>query len=251
MANLDALDSYLRETLNLRQIPDYPNALNGLQLENQGSVTKIAAAVDAHLPVVEKAIAEEADLLLVHHGLFWSGAKPICGALYQKFKMAIDHNLAIYSIHIPLDEHPELGNNALLGKAIGLKNPEPFMPWKGRTLGLRFKTNQSRDSLVTKLENAIGGPVNVCPGGPKQCRNVGIITGGGGGEVATAANLGVDTFITGEGQHWTFTLAEELGINLLYGGHYATETFGVRALAEHLAKQFDLEWTFVDHPTGL
>lgn len=252
MTPLDQITSYLQVYLNIDRIPDYPNALNGLQLENTGKITKIAAAVDAHLPVVEKAIATGANLLIVHHGMFWSGAQPLTGPLYRKFKLAMDNDLAIYSVHIPLDEHPDLGNNALLAKGVGLIDGEPFMPWKGATLGLKFEVDQPREKLVAKVKEAVGGSeVHLCPGGPERARNVAVITGGGGGEVATAAKLGIDTFITGEGAHWTYTLAEELGVNVIYGGHYATETFGVRALSAHLAQKFGLEWDFVDHPTGL
>ena len=251
MAKLDDIVTHLDRHLKVAQIPDYPGALNGLQLRGEGSVRKVIAAVDAALPVVCSAVEAGADLLVVHHGMFWGGAQKIDGAYYDKLKLAMDAGLAIYSCHIPLDVHPRLGNNALLGKAIGLTKSEPFFEWKGILLGQRYTTQLRRDALVKKVEKAVGGPVIVAPGGPATVRSVGVITGGAGSEVAAAAACGVDTFITGEGPHHTYTLAEELGVNLIYAGHYATETFGVKALAAHLAKKYSLKQEFIDHPTGL
>lgn len=250
-AQLDTIVSHLDSHLKISAIPDYPGALNGLQLRSEKPVKKVIAAVDAALPVIEQAVAEKADLLLVHHGLFWGGAQRIDGPVYEKLKLAMDAGLAIYSSHIPLDVHPRLGNCALLAKAIGLTKPEAFFEWKGILLGQKFTTQLRRDALLKKIEKAVGGPVHLAPGGPKTTGKIGIITGGAGSEVAAAAACGIDTFITGEGPHHTYTLAEELGVNLIYAGHYATETFGVRKLAEHLAKKYKLKHAFVDHPTGL
>ncbi len=250
-AKLDTVVTHLDRHLKVDQTPDYPGALNGLQLRGEGPVRRVAAAVDAALPVVREAVASKADLLLVHHGMFWGGAQRVDGAQYEKLKLAMDAGMAIYSSHIPLDVHPRLGNNALLGKAAGLGNPEPFFEWKGILLGLRYAANLRRDTLLRRVEKAVGSPVHLAPGGPATVKKVGIVTGGAGSEVAAAAAEGVDTFITGEGPHHSYTLAEELGVNLIYAGHYATETFGVRALAEHLAKKFHLRHHFIDHPTGL
>lgn len=251
MAKLKTICTYLGKHLKLGMIPDYPNALNGLQLENGGEVKKIIAAVDACLPVVQEAVEQKADLLLVHHGLFWQGAQKIEGSQYEKLKLAMDNGLAIYSAHIPLDVHPVSGNNVLLAKAIGLKNLKPFFEWQGIQLGLRSSSRMSRDVLVDRVKKAVGGELHLCPGGPKQVSKIGVITGGAGAEIYAAAAEGIDTFITGEGPHWSYTSAEELGVNVIYGGHYATETFGVKALAKHLAAKYSLKWDFVDHPTGL
>ena len=163
----------------------------------------------------------------------------------------LESGLAIYSAHLPLDLHPEFGNNALLAQALGLSNPEPFLDLKGTTVGLKSRLNITRDQLVQRLEAAVGGRVIVCPGGSTNVGMVGVITGGAGSEAREVAACGVDTFVTGEGQHWTFGLAEELGINILYGGHYATETLGVKALAAHLAAKYSIPWEFIDHPSGL
>ena len=251
MAKLKTICTYLEKHLKLGTIPDYPNALNGLQLENGGEVKKIIAAVDACLPVVQEAVEQKADLLLVHHGMFWQGAQKIEGSQYEKLTLAMENRLAIYSAHIPLDVHPVSGNNVLLAKAIGLKNLKPFFEWQGIQLGLRSTSRMSRDVLVDRVKKAVGGEVHLCPGGPKQVSKVGVITGGAGAEIYAAAAEGIDTFITGEGPHWSYTSAEELGVNVIYGGHYATETFGVKALTKHLAAKYSLKWDFIDHPTGL
>jgi dinuclear metal center YbgI/SA1388 family protein len=252
MASLTDIVAHVAQRLRTAEIPDYSGALNGLQVENSGTVTRIAAAVDAHLPVVEKAVAAGADLLLVHHGLFWSGLQPVTGPLHRKLKMALDHNLAILSQHLPLDAHPEFGNNALLARELGLDpvGGFPDFPYRGVPIGWRFEVEMDRDLLTHRLGEVVKGPVQLCPGGPQVVRRLGICSGGAGGEIAAVAAAGIDTFITGEGPHWSYTAAEELGVNLLYAGHYATETFGVRALAAHLAREFAVEWVFVDHPTG-
>ena len=239
--------------LSVDAIPDYPGALNGLQLANSGQVTKIAAAVDACLPVIEEACAAGVNLLVVHHGLFWQGAQRIEGALYRKLKLAMDHDLAIYSAHLPLDVHPELGNNALLYAALELEPAaRPFSPWKGMDLGVRATVEISRDALLAKVAAATGTTPHFCPGGPTAVKEIGVITGGAGSQIHELAATGIDTFLTGEGPHWSYTAAEELGINLIYAGHYATETFGVKALAARWAAEFPgLTATFIDHPTGL
>ena len=253
MQPLESIAAHIDSTLALRSIPDYPGAINGLQLENSsGRIARIVAAVDACEPVIAAAAALPGPvLLLVHHGLFWSGAQPIRGASFRKLAAAVHADLAIYSAHIPLDVHPRLGNNARLAAALGFRKPTPFFDWKGIRLGLEDSVSLTRDTLSSRLSAAVGGPVHLCPGGPERIRRVGIITGGAGSEIAAVAATGIDTFITGEGPHWSYTAAEELGLNLFYAGHYATETFGVKALAASLARRFRLPWQFLDHPTGL
>ena len=253
-ADLATVVAAMERELRVGEVPDYPGALNGLQLASRsGTVTRVAVAVDACEPVIRRAVAAGADLLLVHHGLFWSGAQRIEGAVFRKLATAMDGGLAIYSSHLPLDVHPVLGNNAQLAAALGLRNAEPFFCWKGIKLGLRATVDMEREALVARVRTAVGGgAVHVCPGGPSRVRRLGIVTGGAGAEIAAAAAEGIDTFLTGEGPHWSYTLAEELGVNVLYAGHYATETFGVRALGRWLEKKFRLPpVVFLDHPTGL
>ncbi len=249
---LSDLRTYLDQLLRIDEIDDWPNACNGLQLENAANrVTKVAAAVDANVTTVSRAVERGVDLLLVHHGLFWGGVQPLRGRWFHMWRAAIEAGLAVYSAHLPLDVHPEFGNNALLAKALGLQNPEPFLDLKGTLVGRKARLDITRDELVRRLEFAVGGRVTVCPGGSKQVGMVGVITGGAGAEARDVAACGVETFVTGEGQHWTFGLAEELGINILYGGHYATETLGVKALAAHVAAKFGVPWEFIDHPSGM
>lgn len=253
MTSLADITAHLNSTLRITELPDYTNAVNGLQLQNrQGKVTRVAAAVDATLPVVKKAIATRADLLIVHHGMFWSGLQPWTGSTFERMNLALENNLAIYSAHLPLDVHPTLGNNACIAKAMQLVPSGGFLDYKGMSVGVTCEAALELDEVVSRFTTSLdGGRVHVCAGGPRTTKKIGISSGGSGSEIAAAAKAGVDTFITGEGPHWSYTLAEELGINVLYGGHYATETFGVKALAAHLEQKFSLPWCFVDHPTGL
>ncbi len=248
---LSSIVRYCDRTLKTEEFDDWPGAVNGLQVENDGTVSKIAATVDASTTTVKKAIEIGADLLIVHHGLFWGATHPWTGKRYQLMKLLLDHNLAVYSSHLPLDVHPQVGNNAQLAKALGLRQLRPFFLEKDRQIGLQSSCNIRRDELEKRLANILRVEPKVIPGGPEICRNVGVVTGGAGDEVKKAHDEGVDTFITGEGRHWTYALAEELGMNVFYGGHYATETFGVKALVSLLSEKFDLPWEFVEHPTGL
>jgi dinuclear metal center YbgI/SA1388 family protein len=248
---LVSIVKYCERTLKTSEFTDWPGALNGLQVENSGQVTRIAAAVDASTATIRKAIAAGADLLIVHHGLFWGASHPWIGKRYDLIKLLVNHNLAVYSSHLPLDAHPQLGNNAQLAKALGLRQLKPFFFEKGQHIGLQARSQVSRDELEKRLANVLHVEPRAIPGGPEICRTIGIVTGGAGDEIKKAHEEGVDTFITGEGRHWTYALAEELGINVFYGGHYATETFGVKALAALLSERFSLPWEFIDHPTGL
>jgi dinuclear metal center YbgI/SA1388 family protein len=251
MIELAEIVDFLDRELAVASIADYPGAMNGLQLANRGGVGRIVAAVDASLPVIEAAAEGGPGLLIVHHGMFWQGARPITGASYRKLKIAMDADLAIYSSHLPLDVHPVWGNNVQLANALGLIDQRPFFEQKGVCLGLRGLWNGQRDELADALRMTLDGAVHVCPGGPNAVSVVGIITGGAGSEVEKVAAAGVDTFVTGEGPHWSYPLALELGVNLLYAGHYATETLGVRALAQALSARLQLPWEFLDFPSGL
>jgi dinuclear metal center YbgI/SA1388 family protein len=249
--SLKAIVAHCDKILRIAEIKDFSGAVNGLQVENSGAVTRIAAAVDAGPATIKLAIAAKADLLVVHHGLFWNSRQPWTGKNYELLRLLTENNLAVYSSHLPLDFHPKLGNNMILCAALGLKNPRPFLLKDGQYYGLQSRTEISRPALAAKLQRATGEKPLIIPGGKGICRRIGVITGGAGDFLQQAADEGVDTFVTGEGPHWTYALAEELGVNVLYGGHYATETFGVKALAAGLAKKFSLPWEFLDHPTGL
>lgn len=251
MVTVPQLVDYCRDLLRVREIEDWPNALNGLQIENSGAVTRIGAAVDASTRTIDAAIERGINFLIVHHGLFWPGVQPITGGRRRMLERAFQHDLALYSAHLPLDVHSVLGNNARLASALGFENTEPFFEQKGQCVGLKVKAQVSRADLARKLEDSLGGPVKLFAAGPEQAQTIALITGGAGSDIYAVAQEGVDTFITGEAPHWAAVAAEELGINLLLGGHYATETFGVKALASHLADRFDLPWEFLDFPTGL
>jgi dinuclear metal center YbgI/SA1388 family protein len=249
---LDELVSYLDDYLRIREeIADAAEALNGLQVANAGEVTRLAVAVDLCEATVRMAVESKTDCLIVHHGLFWGGLRPLVGPAYRRLAGLIQANIALYSAHLPLDRHPDVGNNAMLARQLGVKLRGEFGEYHGSPIGVWGERVGSREELSHALITALGVTPRLLPFGPAQTRRVGIVTGAGGSLIPQAAAAGLDTYITGEGQHWTFFDAEELGVNVFYAGHYATETVGVKALAEHIAEQFHLPWVFLDHPTGL
>src|SRR6266513_2478406 len=251
MASLVQIVRYLDRYLRVREIEDWPNALNVLQIENSGRITKIGAAVDVSTRGLSEAANKDVDFLLVHHGSFWPGLQPVTGALYRQLKLTLENDIALYSAHLPLDIHPKVGNNTQLATTLGLRSTAPFFKEKGQFIGLKARASLPREKLIRKLRRALAGPVKTFSFGPKKTHTIGIITGGAGSEIHRIAGEKIDTFITGEAPHWAAVAAEELGINLLLGGHYATETFGVKALAVHLSKRFKLPWEFLAFPTGL
>lgn len=244
---------YLDGFLQIAETPDHDTALNGLQVENSGSVTGFVAAVDASQRTIERVVSScpPGMMLVVHHGLFWDGNQPVRGRRYRRLKALLDRDVAVYSAHIPLDVHPEVGNNVLLARMLGILEPVPFDSYHGLPFGACGRLIMSRDLLVARLAALLGVRVHLIAGGPETTTHVGVITGAAGGRIHAAAAAGLDTFITGEGAHHTAFDALELGVNALYAGHYATETLGVKALAEHLAHRFGLPWEFHDHPTGM
>jgi len=259
---LSELVAYLDHYLRLAEVPDEPDALNGLQAESRsGTVTRIVAAVDATLATIQSTLAQrppeapgkDCPLLLVHHGLFWDGNRPLTGRRYRRVRALLDGDIALYSAHIPLDVHPEVGNNHVLARALGLSDLEPFDEYKGAPIGVQGSLREPvlREHFVRRVEEHVGASAKLIPGGPERCARVGIITGGAGSRIRAAHQAGLDTFVTGEGAHHTYFDAMELGVNAIYAGHYATETVGVKALAEHLGARFGLPWEFHDHPTGL
>ena|SRR5689334_18817173 len=251
MPSLSEIVEHTNNYLRVGEIQDWPNALNGLQIENSGKVTKVGAAVDVSTRVLTMVAKKKIDFLVVHHGLFWPGLQSVTGSLRRQLKVAFENDIALYGAHLPLDIHPKIGNNALLAAAIGLKSATPFFEEKGQLLGVRSKFSGSREDLIRKVRKAVGGPVKTITFGPKNPQQIGIITGAAGSEIYRVASDGVDTFVIGEAPHWAAVAAEELGMNLILGGHYATETFGVKALAAHLSERFKIPWEFLKFPTGL
>ena len=248
---------HLDEALRIHDTPDYPGAVNGLQVENRGSVHRVAVAVDASIETIEGAISAGADLLVVHHGLFWSGVQPIRGRMYQRVRMLMDADVAVYSAHLPLDLHATLGNNPLLARALVLDPTEGFGRYQNITVGVMGNSDVDTSELAARagaIARSEGGSlvtVGVTPG--RRTRRWALVTGAGASSdtLREAAAAGADTLIVGEGPHHTAIEAAELGIAVLYAGHYATETLGVRALGEELERTFELPWSFIAAPTGL
>ena len=248
---LTALASYLDGYLRVADVPDAPHAVNGLQVANAGTVSRVAAAVDLCEATVRMAAEQGADLLLVHHGLFWRGLQPLTGRAHRRVAGLIAQNIALYSAHLPLDLHPEVGNNAVLARQLGLSLRGEFGEEYGVRIGVWGEVEVTRHALERQLAALTGSPPRLLAFGPERVRRVGVVTGAAGSMIPQAAAAGLDTFVTGEGPHHTYFDAEELKVNVYYAGHYATETVGVKALAEHLHERFHLPWTFLDHPTGL
>ena len=249
----ERLDTLLRTV----EIPDYPNALNGLQFASRGEVRRVATAVDFSSYTVRKAAAERAQMLLVHHGMFWSGLQVVTGLAYERYCDLVTHDIAVYSAHLPLDMHPELGNNALLARRLGLEPSKGFARYKTVDVGLSGRADIDTATLVERARQlareARGELVVTRFDTGRRTRHWGICTGAGADSdtIREAAERGIDTLIVGEGPHHTAVQALDLGIVVIYAGHYATETLGVRALGEYVAKEFGVDAQFLDAPTGL
>ncbi len=228
-------------------------SLNGLQVEGQSEVNKVAVAVDSSLTTFEQAAEVGADLLIVHHGLFWGEPLPITGMHGRRVRYLLEHNLSLYAAHIPLDAHREVGNNWGLARILGMADLEPFGHWGDRAIGVKgsFPNPVTLRELADTLEKELGESVLVHAGGRLELETLGIISGAAARDVATAADEGLDAFLTGEPKHETFYDAFERGINALFAGHYMTETVGVSLLADKLEQEFGLTTEFILLPTGL
>ena len=236
--------------------PDYPTALNGLQVDGQNPVRAIAAAVDASMRAIQGAADVGANFLIVHHGLFWGGVQPLVGSTWQRFRFLFERDIAVYSSHLPLDAHPEFGNNALLAREFGLTPSRPFARFQGVPIGVAGETDTPTDailSLADAFARRHGGRARSSdmPDGHRT-RRWAICTGAGASSdtLREAEAAGIDTLITGEGPHHTTVEAPERGVVVIYAGHYATETLGVMAIAERIAGEVGVPWSFVDAPTG-
>ena len=248
---LTELCEYLDDYLQTDALEDYPGAFNGLQLERLGDIQSLAVAVDACQATLEAAVTRGADLLIVHHGLLWGGPGPFTGPLYRRLSAALGADLGVYSSHLPLDAHPEVGNNAELVRALGFVPGERFGEHKGRALGYVVECDLRRDAWGALVTTAVGRAPQLLETGAERVRRFGVVSGAAASYLEEARAAGCDALLTGEGRHASYFEAEELGINLCLAGHYATECFGVKALGQHLAAQFGLDWQFIDHDTGL
>jgi dinuclear metal center YbgI/SA1388 family protein len=257
MHTLGKIAAHLDALLRTNEVPDYRGAMNGIQVDHVGPITRCAVAVDASSRTIDGAIEDGANLLIVHHGLFWGGPQPIRGQVYERVRRLIAHDIAVYASHLPLDLHPTLGNNALLARELGLTPDAGFGRFETIEVGLKGTCELATDSLADRcaqLARREGGQlvaVGVTP--ERRTTRWAICTGAGASSetLREASAAQVDTLIVGEGPHHTAVDAEELGIAVLYVGHYATETFGVRALGAEVERAFGIPWSFIAAPTGL
>jgi dinuclear metal center YbgI/SA1388 family protein len=243
--------------LNVSGHPDYSGAVNGLQVDSTAPIRGIAAAVDVSQRAIHGAVAVGANFLLVHHGLFWGGAQPIVGGLHTRYRLLFEHDIAVYSSHLPLDAHAEFGNNVLLARELGLTPARSFATYQGVPIGVAGDADTPTDALLSAADTLARrhhGRARATEIPPAhKTRRWAICTGAGAStdtlREAEAANI--DTLITGEGPHHTAVEAPERGIVVIYAGHYATETLGVTAIAERIGSETGLPWSFVSAPTGL
>jgi dinuclear metal center YbgI/SA1388 family protein len=247
-----ALDAELRSA----DVPDYPGAVNGLQVANSGRVTRVAVAVDASRAAITAAAEAGANLLVVHHGIFWSGVQPLVGVAYERLRTLVANDIAVYASHLPLDLHPTLGNNACLARQLSLEPSEPFARFKTIDVGVAGVADEPTAAVLDRVSAFAarhGGTVRTSiPVAGRRTRRWALCTGGGASSdtLRAARERGIDTLIVGEGPHHTTVEAIEHDLCVLYAGHYATETLGVQAVGGWLEARFRLPWTFLHLPTG-
>jgi dinuclear metal center YbgI/SA1388 family protein len=257
MTALAAIAADLDDFLATASIPDYSAALNGIQLENRAPIRHVAAAVDFSTRTIEGALAVGANLLVVHHGMYWGGLRPLVGPAYARLRLLLEHDVAVYASHLPLDAHAEIGNAALLARALGLVREDAFGQYKTIAVGARGRADVETAALVERARafaRSHGGDAIASRFAPdRRTRQWAIVTGAGASveTLREAAERGVDTLVVGEGPHWSAVDAEEMGLVVVYAGHYATETLGVQALAARITERFGIPWSFVEAPTGL
>lgn len=257
MTHLATIATHLDILLGTETTPDYPGAFNGVQVANRSPIERVGAAVDLSRRVVESAADQGVNLLLVHHGMFWAGVQRIVGAFYERLRLLLEHDIAVYASHLPLDAHPDLGNNVLVARALGLEPTAGFAHYQTIDVGVRGEVDIDTSELVRRadsLAREYGGAVRATPFPlGRRTTRWGICTGAGASSetLREAGTAGLDTLIVGEGPHHTAVDAEEAGLVVIYAGHYATETLGVRALADHVGHTFGLPSVFIHAPTGL
>lgn len=252
--NLTELDRYLRQLLNLDLWAPRDNSANGIQVSRQKSeINRVAFAVDACMASFERAADEGADVLFVHHGLYWGRVQTLTGEFYRRIKFLLDQDIALYAAHLPLDAHPEVGNNYGMARALGLIDLQPFGEYKGNAIGCkgRFPASEDMDRITDLLFHGRENTLQILPFGKPRMETVGIVSGGATAETAQAIDQGLDLYITGDADHTVYHSALEAGINVIFGGHYNTETWGVRLMADRLAKDTGLATVYLDLPTGL
>lgn len=249
-ARRDDIVAWLDETLDVDAWSD--KALNGLQVEGAAEVSRVAVAVDAALATFSLAAEAGAELLVVHHGLFWGSVQPVTGPLRARLAALLDAEISLYGAHLPLDGHRRLGNNAVLSDLLELRHTIPFGDYGGAEIGVRGTLPEpvGRERFSARLEALLEARPQVLPFGPDRIRTVAVVSGAAAGLVPEAAAAGVDAFVTGETDHVAWHAARDHRVNLVFAGHYATETLGVRALGDALAERFGIDHVFLDVPTG-
>lgn len=253
---LNNFDNYLNSFLHKEDfLSDI--SLNGIQIQNSNpgakEIKKVAFAVDACEETAKQAANQGADILVVHHGIFWGHCQTITGSMYKRISEFIKNDLALCAYHIPLDANNPYGNNYGLANRINLKNIKPFGSWRGMPLGVKGELeNELSVQEIAKIILPNGKMPNVVlPFGNNKCKTVGIISGGGSEDIETAVQESLDCFITGDFAHEQFHYAKEMEINVIGGGHYETETIGVSLLMEKVKKELGLDCFFIDCPTNL
>ena len=252
MTPLQNITELLDSTLRIREIKDASVALNGLQVENNGTVTKVALAVDGSQKTIDDAIAAGADLLILHHGIYWCGLRPMTGWFKKKIQSCLEHNLAVYGAHLPLDLHPQLGNNAGIARELGLTDCTPEVDYHGTLIGVAGDFDGTVAELREKFAQITGSSVTgYVQNADAPAGRVAVCSGGAGDVIYQMHDKGYTTYLTGEENHWVVNAAQDMGINILFAGHYATETFGVKSLGKLIEEQFGLPTIFIDNPTGM
>jgi dinuclear metal center YbgI/SA1388 family protein len=243
---------YLDDTLKTADFPQ-DSSYNGLQVEGAAKVFKVAFAVDACMESIRCAARIRADLLVVHHGLFWDDAVPITGIMAKRIGLLLKHGISLYACHLPLDCHPEIGNNIELARIVRIREPEPFGSYKGHRIGLygRLSRPVSVRSLAARVRKALGATVRTFAFGPERISKLGIVSGNGGFLTEEAARLGCDALLTGEPSYLAYHPAREGGLTLICAGHYATETVGLAALSEQVKQEFSIPTRFIETPSEL
>ncbi|MBA2682882.1 MAG: Nif3-like dinuclear metal center hexameric protein [Gemmatimonadaceae bacterium] len=257
MTTLARIANELDSLLDTARTPDYPQAINGIQVETEAEIVKVAGAVDLRERTIRLACDAGANLLIVHHGLFWGGLQPLRGPYYRRIHSLFTSSMGLYSSHLPLDAHPVIGNSVLLARELGLTPSAGFARYESIDCGVRGDDDIPTSELLARagaMAQRWGGSARCSPSEAGRTTKRWAVCTGAGASADTlreAVEMNIDTLIVGEGPHWTAVDADEMGIVVIYAGHYATETFGVRALLEHVARTFDLPTVFIDVPTGL
>jgi dinuclear metal center YbgI/SA1388 family protein len=247
----DELVSFLDQYLGTHEHSDYSD--NGLQVEGAETVERVSYAVDASVATIDAAVAGGAQFLIVHHGLFWGKPLRIVGPHRRRVATLLNGGCSLYAVHLPLDRHREVGNNVQLAAVLGLVVTGWFAEAFGVPVGVLADAPEGTrlESLVDRLSAELRSSPRVLAHGPQLVHRVGIISGSGASSIAEAVSAGCDTFVTGETSHAAYHSASEYGINVVYAGHYASETSGLHALARRLTTEFGIAPAFVDCPTGL